>query len=205
MANTNLNALQTKGLIDLYHSELKKLEFQIEKTRQTIEELEDHLAYRQQIEEGVGTTVSAAKTRTAAPRKRRGRPPKKKTASAPKESKAKEVAEKTTKTKKEVIQASRKPMQRQRKLSKWDTFVLTAIRKAKRPLISSEILKISEKENAKTDKMSDVQLKRKLNQVLHKLANKRGDLEKIPYDGKGHSYALPDWVENGKLKKEFVN
>ncbi len=197
MANTNLNALQTKGLIDLYHSELKKLEFQLAKTRQTIEELEEHLKVRQEIEEAAAIVTTPAKTRTSSAGKRRGRPPKK--ASAKKEV-APKADDKPAKTEKS---ASRKTMQRQRKLSKWDEFVITAIQKAKRPLISAEILKASEKENAKTDKMSDIQLKRKLNQVLHKLANKRGDLEKIPYEGKGFSYALPEWVENGKLKPEF--
>jgi hypothetical protein len=198
MANTNLNALQTKGLIDLYHSELKKLEFQLAKTRQTIDELEEHLKVRQEIEEAAGI-VTTAKTKTPSAGKRRGRPPKKASAK-------KEVAPKSaSKPAKAAKSTSRKPMQRQRKLSKWDEFVITAIKKAKRPLISSEILKASEKENAKSDKMSDIQLKRKLNQVLHKLANKRGDLEKIPYEGKGFSYALPEWVENGKLKPEFSN
>jgi len=201
MANTNLNALQTKGLIDLYHSELKKLEFQLAKTRQTIEELEEHLKVRQEIEEAAGI-VTTTKTQLPATGKRRGRPPKK--ASAKKASAKKEVAPKpASQPAKTEKSTSRKPMQRKRKLSKWDEFVITAIKKAKRPLISADILKASEKENAKTEKMSDIQLKRKLNQVLHKLANKRGDLEKIPYEGKGFSYALPEWIEDGKLKPEF--
>ncbi len=90
-------------------------------------------------------------------------------------------------------------------LSDWDKAILNSLKEKGKALISAEILdeitkKAKEGKFFKNEKDTRV----KLNQHLVKLANRRGDVIKVRYKGRGYAYALPNWVdERGKLKKEF--
>ncbi|MCF8387461.1 MAG: hypothetical protein K9G58_04780 [Bacteroidales bacterium] len=90
-------------------------------------------------------------------------------------------------------------------LSDWDKAILASLKEKGKAMISSELLeeltkKAKEGNFFKNDKDTRV----KLNQHLVKLANRRGDIVKAKYKGRGFAYALPEWVdERGKLIKEF--
>ena len=43
----------------------------------------------------------------------------------------------------------------------------------------------------------------RINQSLHKLANKRNELVKVPQKGRGFGYALPEWKSGRGIKAEF--
>ncbi len=214
MSNPNLNSLEIRDLINRYKSELRKLDFQVEKTQSTISDLEAQLGERMRYEETESSATGeepGSVTRSAAPAKKRGRGrPRKSDKAASNGHQAKKKGS-SGKGKKAGPVAKApigpKPMKRKRKLSEWDEFVLDTLEKNKTALISSELLDKAEKKNKRktgSDKLTDLQLKRKLNQVLHKLANKRGAIVKTQYAGKGFAYGLPDWYDDsGQLKPEF--
>ena len=60
----------------------------------------------------------------------------------------------------------------------------------------------SEKEGKSFD---EALVKNKLNRSLHKMTNKRKDLIKTKFEGKGFAYALPGWVNTTSkdLKKKY--
>ena len=52
--------------------------------------------------------------------------------------------------------------------------------------------------------VNDAEVKNKVTRSLQKLANRRNDLKKVAFPGKGHAYALPEWLsEKGKLGTAF--
>lgn len=212
MSNPNLNSLEIRDLINRYKSELRKLDFQVEKTQGTIADLEAQLAERMRYEEMESSATPEAgpqQTAPASPAKGRGQSRKSETASSngakPKRKASSGRKKKSGPTASAPI--GPKPMKRKRKLSEWDEFVLDTLKKSNTALISSELLEKAEKKNKRksgSDKLTDVQLKRKLNQVLHKLANKRGAIVKTQYEGKGFAYGLPEWYDDGgHLKAKF--
>jgi hypothetical protein len=41
---------------------------------------------------------------------------------------------------------------------------------------------------------------------LQKLANRREDIKKVPYEGRGMAYALPEWLNGqGVIKKKHAH
>jgi hypothetical protein len=91
------------------------------------------------------------------------------------------------------------------KLTFWDEYVIESIKQAGKVRITHEILQfVTEKMKATGKSASDTEIQNKVIRSLQKLANRRNDLKKVPYEGKGLAYALPAWFgENGKLNKEF--
>ena len=89
------------------------------------------------------------------------------------------------------------------KLSDWDKFIINTIDKADKPLINSELLdSAANADLAKGMKEDDVKVK--ISQSIHKLANKRKTLAKTRYEGRGYAYATDKMTfNNGKLKKEY--
>ena len=134
--------------------------------------------------------------------KRRGRP--RKTVSVPTVSLANELKN-NTKLKNE-------PKKRQRivengyKLSDWDNFVIETLNKKQIVLITKDFIEASKlRSESEKSKFDEAKVKNMLNRSLHKLSNKRGDIIKTKYNGKGFAYALPKWVSNSskKLKKKY--
>jgi hypothetical protein len=210
MSNPNLNALEIRDLINRYKSELRKLDFQVEKTQGTIADLEAQLGERLRYEDMEASAApEAVAQQTTPPAKKRGRPRKPEKAASNGAKPKKKAASGSRKKSGPAARApiGPKPMKRKRKLSEWDEFVLDTLKKSNTALISSELLDKAEKKNKRksgSDKLTDIQLKRKLNQVLHKLANKRGAIVKTQYEGKGFAYGLPEWYDDdGHLKSEF--
>jgi hypothetical protein len=149
-----------------------------------------------------GRPPKAKTEAVASPAKRRGRP--RKTVSVPTVSLANELKN-NTKLKKE-------PKKRQRivengyKLSDWDNFIIGTLNKKQSVLITKDFIEASRlKSESEKSKFDEAKVKNMLNRSLHKLSNKRGDIIKTKYNGKGFAYALPKWVSNSSktLKKKY--
>ncbi len=90
------------------------------------------------------------------------------------------------------------------KLSEWDKMIMNALERANKVLINQEIHdRIQEEARVKGLYGNEKKAKAKLNQCLIKLANRRGDLVKVRFKGRGYAYALPEWMDGRKLKKEY--
>ena len=95
-------------------------------------------------------------------------------------------------------------VRRKRKLSPWDQFILTTLEEGDKVLIMSEFLEIVKENLAEAKGWTEAKIKSKLNAVFHKLANKKGSIVKVSFQGRGFAYALPRWLNPaGELKKKY--
>ena len=91
-------------------------------------------------------------------------------------------------------------------LSDWDKIILDIISESGKAQLSKDIY---EKAFAKSKEVGifidEIKSKAKINQCLVKLTNRRNDLKKVKYGGRGFAYCLPEWInENGILNKEHI-
>lgn len=91
-------------------------------------------------------------------------------------------------------------------LSDWDKIILDIISESGKAQLSKDIY---EKAFAKSKEVGifidEIKSKAKINQCLVKLTNRRNDLKKVKYGGRGFAYCLPEWInENGILDKEYI-
>lgn len=176
MRKTRLSSSEIHDLINKYQSELKKLEFQTEEILSTIAELQDWLDSVEQNEKAALDKMSKKK-RIASNgiKKRRGRPP---------------LREKDT-SKTTIIQEKKQP-KKGYKLSNWDKWVISGISQNGKPQITQGIVDSVKAMALEAGvKTSDEETRNKVIRSLQKLANRRGDLVKVPYKGKGYAYAIP--------------
>ncbi len=151
--------------------------------------------------------TAPAKATSTAPKKRRGRPKKQVVAKTP--------AKKTV-TPKSKAKPAKKPIaldssgRKARslpgyRLSEWDTFILSNLEKAGKTLISDELYELAVTWN-KDEKLglTEPEIKGKLTRSVHKLANKRKELVKVPRVGRGFSYALTTWMGPKGIKKKYA-
>lgn len=91
-------------------------------------------------------------------------------------------------------------------LSKWDEIILDVIRENNRATLSKDIYdKAFEKAKVANIFMTDDKSKSKINQCLVKLTNRRNDLVKMRYGGRGFAYCYPEWIdEKGRLRREYA-
>lgn len=163
-------------------------------------------------------------------KKKRGRPKKEATSSTttkkkpgrPKKSAAAttsattEVKKKPGRPKKAVSSstATKTPKKRGRKpnqklggyrLSEWDQLIVDGITKAGKALVKNELLDLAEAKNKEDNLKMDMQaINVKISQSLHKLANRRDDLVKVPFPGRGFAYALAEWkTSKGDIPKKY--
>ena len=113
------------------------------------------------------------------------------------------------------INFSNKPSRQRRKeinprkpypLSDWDKIILDIVSESGKAQLSKDIY---EKAFAKSKEVGifidEIKSKAKINQCLVKLTNRRSDLKKVKYGGRGFAYCLPEWInENGILNKEYI-
>lgn len=154
---------------------------------------------KEKVQEVVAVAKPAQEEVVEAPKKRRGRPKKETIAVKPspktpkKESKIRTLKDEESKPK-------------GYRLSDWDLFILNTLKKSGKVLVNSELMDkaLARVKKEKLD-MDEMSLRGKLNRSIHKLSNKRGDLVKVDYPGKGFAYGLPEWAdENGKVREEFT-
>ena len=91
-------------------------------------------------------------------------------------------------------------------LSEWDKIILDIVSESGKAQLSKDIY---EKAFAKSKEVGifidEIKSKAKINQCLVKLTNRRSDLKKVKYGGRGFAYCLPEWInENGILDKEYI-
>jgi len=194
MGTRKLSELDIIDLLQDYNSELRKLNYKIQFVKDKIANLEGML-----IEDGREQIVRA--TRGAGrPRKEKTEMPEMSNEIAPQPAEP-FVKEKNRKIVKERAPRERKPY----KLSDWDNMIMDSIRNAGRPLINTEIFDtLKSLAIEKGLSWDDDKAKAKINQCLIKLANRRDDLKKISYEGRGYAYAVAEWEgERGKLPREI--
>ena len=76
-------------------------------------------------------------------------------------------------------------------LSQWDKIIIDVVKENGKPATSKEIYdRAMAKAVAKGVKMDETKMKSKINQCLVKLANRRHDLKKVKYQGRGFAYTL---------------
>ncbi len=90
-------------------------------------------------------------------------------------------------------------------LSEWDYIILDILKENGRVQFSKDIYdQAFTKAKESGIFMDEIRSKAKINQCLVKLANRRQDIKKIRYGGRGFAYCLPEWIdEKGKLLIEF--
>ncbi|WP_020536215.1 hypothetical protein [Lewinella cohaerens] len=206
MANLKLGSSDIKQLLANFASRQRQLQFELDHTRNMIKKLKSTLPAIEQIEaeqaallaeveaelEVVNTPAPVAKSGT----KRRGRPARGKTKEAPVKPTPKAGGKKT---KKERSSGYR--------LSEYDELVFKALRETGHAMINTQIVafieadKAAQGENPGTDEVQKMVVR-----SLQKLANRRDDIKKTPYEGRGIAYALPEWL-NGKgvIKKKHAH
>lgn len=210
MSKINLTPLEIRDLVNRYKSELRKLEFRISKTRETIDELQgaiDHsFAPAPKVEIAEPKTVAVVKKAPATAAAPTAAPTPKVEATVAPTNGVKKTG--TRGRPRKTVQPTPEKISRNAgggyRLSEWDNFIINSLQENSRVLISAEILDMmKDRRNSAKIKIDDEQLKGKLNRSLHKLANKREILRKIEHKGKGFAYALSDWLVGNKLPEKY--
>ena len=76
-------------------------------------------------------------------------------------------------------------------LSQWDNVILDVLRENGKPVSSKDIYdRAMNKAKDMGIAMEESKMKSKINQCLVKLANRRNDIKKIKYQGRGFAYTL---------------
>jgi hypothetical protein len=213
MKKTQLSSSEIQDLINRYQSERKKFEFQISEIDFTISQLENSLKSVIGSEKAAISTNKKRKTTKivlakSAGKKKRGRPAKN-TPAAKKSVVAKKAVKvkKTPKVKQKAVakKASTTQAKTGYKLSNWDVLVVNSLKDTGKVQITQEIIDyVNTKMKDSGKAVPGDEVKNKVIRSLQKLANRRGELKKSPFEGKGFAYALPEWMnEKGKLNKEF--
>ena len=200
---TTLDPVEIEQLISVYHSELRQLNYRVLSVRKNIEQLETALSKQSQAKResivatptvvatqpmemngtaaGVSVANSSPTTTESSPRNRLG-------SSAPQK----------------VSMPTPVTVRRVRKLSPWDEFIISTLQQKEQVLVMNEFLDIVKADFAGAKGWPEVKIKSKLNAVSHKLANKKGNIVKISFEGRGFAYALPKWLNAaGELKKKY--
>lgn len=145
-------------------------------------------------------TTAAVET---APKRRRGRP-KKEEIVVEKPAKATRGRKKAAPKLRSLKEEENQP--KGYRLSDWDVFIINSLKSSKKVMITSDFMKKAKarvkKENLEIDEQT---LNGKLNRSIHKLVNKRHDLVRTDYPGRGHAYGLPEWAdESGEIRPEYL-
>lgn len=190
--SNKLNEFDILDLLNEYHSELRKLKYKTEYVKRKVAELEGQYEVAKakkggrfrveaQSADEVAATGEQGQAVAVVEKRRRGRP-------------AKDKSEK-------VEVKKRKPYP----LSIYDTMILNTLEEAGKAQLSKAIIEAVRVKAIDAGIFeTEEKLRSKINQCLVKLTNKRHDLKKVNYKGKGYGYALPVWYDDrGRLRKEF--
>ena len=210
MTLRNLTPLEVRDLISRYQSDLRKLEYQVHKVHQILEELQGYAPQSREKyidepflrelpsaeeSEGKGGENTDQETPQNVPtskgrKTRRGRP--------------KKIDSNNGDTSSPANAAETQISQgKGYRLSEWDLFVVNCLLREEKALITSDFLDAAEISDEITAGTSEIKIK--LNRSLHKLANKKGILVKVEYPGRGYAYALAQWLNGrGELPKKYA-
>lgn len=191
-----------KRLVNDYESDLRQLQFRVEHTKNLIRDLKSAIPAIEAEEKAQATQVVELASVSVespvsdpAPAKRRGRPKAKRKAKA-----TEGAAPKARKSGKGKAASPKKGY----RLSETDQLIMKALDEGGRAMISSDLqeyIEAAKQAAGETVNSEDIALK--ISRSLQKLANRRDDLIKVPYEGRGKAYALPNWINNaGDLKNK---
>ncbi|MBX2876744.1 MAG: hypothetical protein KTR30_31800 [Saprospiraceae bacterium] len=195
---TALDPVEIEQLISVYHSELRQLNYRVLSVRKNIEQLQTALSKQSTTKRQSPVSAPAVvATKSVAP-----------AIAAPELAPApiSSSSSSTTgrKAPKKVNMPSPVQVRRVRKLSPWDEFIMNTLLTKDKVLIMSEFLDIVKSDFDGAKGWTEAKIKSKLNAVFHKLANKKGNIVKISFEGRGFAYALPKWLNPaGELKKKY--
>ncbi len=195
---TALDPLEIEQLISVYHSELRQLTYRVLSVRKNIEQLETALTkvspnQRAKIVSAPPVVAKAAPQTVSI-----------QSATAYAAPAVAKSSSSTSKAPKKVSMPEPVVVRRKRKLSPWDQFILSTLEEGDKVLIMSEFLEIVKENLAEAKGWTEAKIKSKLNAVFHKLANKKGSIVKVSFQGRGFAYALPRWLNPaGELKKKY--
>lgn len=206
MANLKLGSTDVKQLLATYESKQRQLKFELDQTTKMIRNFKSILPEIEAAEMAQLVAIANAPSALAdvsvpeiakavkATGKKRGRP-----------AKAKVVAQ---------DQPAEAPVRRGRKkskgraagyrLSEYDLLVFKALDNTGQAMINSEIVSFIENDHKANGKKADSdEIQTMVVRSLQKLANRRDDIRKVPYEGRGMAYALPGWLNSkGDLKRK---
>lgn len=236
MKKLNLSPEDAQDLIQSYKSDLRKLEFEVERIKSAIEILEKGKRSeageaaprkRGRPRKQVEVVIAEKKTTTG----KRGRKPSatkkaenktsvaktkntEKTAAKTSRKKTSEKAVKTgaakkaeTKQAKEKKKATVVKKERKKRTSlvaeAWDNFILNTLKNHGKAMIKSELLEAS-KASPLAEGMNEKQIGQRLAQSIHKLSNVTKAIAKTFHLGRGHAFALKEWIDkNGNLLPQY--
>lgn len=90
------------------------------------------------------------------------------------------------------------------RLSTIDNMIIEALTQRGKVMINSELLDyVENKADEIGEQLSADEIKLRISRSLQKLVNRRGDLVKVPYEGRGFAYALPKWLDGDNVKNKF--
>ena len=204
MANLKLGSSDVKQLLANYEGRQRQLQFELDHTKNMIRNLKAALPIIEQTEAEQAASLVDLEADTqmlsvevAQPTaKRRGRP---KNENSDEAKPKKEAKEKPVKEAKERSSGYR--------LSEYDELVFKALRETDHALINSQLVAfIHQDKAAQGANVSEDEVQTMVVRSLQKLANRREDIKKVPYEGRGMAYALPEWLNGqGVIKKKHAH
>ena len=203
MANLKLGSSDIKALLATYESKQRQLQFELDQTKKMIRsfktalpELEAAEAAQMASLTDVAVLDKVSVAPVVAPKRKRGRP----AGVAAKKNASSILAEKQTKKK-----SSKQGRSAGYRLSSYDQLVFKALEVTGTAMINSEIVAFIEADQKSRGETADADhIQTMVVRSLQKLANRRDDILKVPYEGRGRAYALPAWVNSkGDLKRKY--
>lgn len=90
-------------------------------------------------------------------------------------------------------------------LSDWDNLILNIIKEEGKAVLSRDLYnKCFIRADELGISMDEIKNKAKINQCLVKLTDRRHDIMKVRYGGRGYAYCLPEWVDaDGRIRDEY--
>lgn len=91
------------------------------------------------------------------------------------------------------------------RLSTFDLYIIEALNQKGYVLINNELQSFIEGKLAEIgESLPSAEVMQRISRSLHKMTNRRNDVVQVHYAGRGHAYALPEWVdEKGNTKAKF--
>lgn len=203
MANLKLASSDIKALLANYESKQRQLQFELDQTKKMIRSFKSALPELEAAEAAQMATLAEAAAGlqevavapVAVPKRKRGRP-----AGIASKKVASEIPARKPGRKK----SAKKDRSAGYRLSEYDLLVFKALEVTGTAMINSEIVSFIEADQQSSGQAADADhIQTMVVRSLQKLANRRDDILKVPYEGRGRAYALPAWVNNkGELKRK---
>ena len=197
MANVKLSSSDVKHLLATYESKQRRLQFEMEHVKGLVRNLKNALPALERAEAEQAEQVAAAadeiETISAPP-------------AAAENGSVKRPRKKAADRKTKKKTAEKKDRSSGYRLSEYDELLFDTLRENDRAMINSEIVEyVEQKQREKGLEMAEGEVQTMIVRSLQKLANRRKEIRKVPYEGRGMAYALPEWLNaQGEIKKKHA-